>query len=58
LNECKKVVTEFEERMNIKIRWKKLEITEERNLKKGKLLGKYTIKILLDRMIGNLKKNI
>ena len=49
MNECKKVVTEFEERMNIKIRWKKLEITEERNLKKGKLLGKYTIKILLDK---------
>ena len=58
MNECKKVVIEFEERMNIKIRWKKLEMTEERNLKKGKLLEKYTVKILLDRMIGNLKKNI
>ena len=58
MNECKKVVIEFEERMNIKIRWKKLEMTKERNLKKGKLLGKYTVKILLDRIIGNLKKNI
>ena len=45
--------------MNIKIRrWKKLEMTEERNLKKGKLLEKSTVKILLDRIIGNLKKNI
>ena len=33
-------------------------MTKERNLKKGKLLGKYTVKILLDRIIGNLKKNI
>jgi len=56
-NECKKVVTEFEERKNIKIRkWKKLEITKERYLRK--LLGNYTVKILLDRIMGNLIKNI
>jgi len=56
-NECKKVVTEFVERNNIKIRkWKKLEITKERDLRK--LLGNYTVKILLDRIMGNLIKNI
>jgi len=31
-------------------------MTEERNLRKGKLLGKYTVKILLDRITGCLRK--
>ena len=47
LENTKEVVTEFEGRLNTKVRkQEKLEITKERYFKRGKLLRKYTAKIL------------
>ena len=43
----KKVVVEFEKRLNIEVRWqKKLDLAEERNFRREELLEKYIIKIL------------
>jgi len=37
----------FEERINAEVkRQKKLDIIEEKNFKRGELLGKYTVKML------------
>jgi len=38
---------EFEKRINAEVRWQeKLDLAEERDFKRGELLGKYMIKIL------------
>jgi len=47
LENKKKVVAEFEERTNIEVRQQeKLDIAEERNFRRGKLLGKYMARML------------
>jgi len=47
LENAKKVIAEFERRVNAKVRrQEKLNIAEERNFKRGDLLGKYTVKML------------
>jgi len=44
---AKEVVVRFEGRMNVEVRWQeRLNRTEERDFKRGELLGKYTIKML------------
>jgi len=47
LEHAKEVLEEFEGRMNIEVRrQEKLDIVEEKDFRRGKLLGKYTAKIL------------
>jgi len=47
LENAKKVVAEFEKRINTEVRrQKKLDMVEEKNFRRGELLGKYTAKIL------------
>jgi len=47
LENVKEVVTKFEGRLNVKGRQQeKLDITEDRDFKRGELLGKYIVKIL------------
>jgi len=42
-----KVVVEFERRLNVEVRrQEKLDMAEERNFRREKLLGKYTVKML------------
>jgi len=43
----KKVVVEFEERLNIEVRWQeKLDLVKERDFRREELLEKYMVKIL------------
>jgi len=43
----KKVVVEFEERLNTEVRWQeKLDLVKERDFRRGELLEKYMVKIL------------
>jgi len=45
----KKVIVEFEERMNTEVRQQeKLDIVEKRNFRRGKLSRKYMAKILYE----------
>ena len=47
LENAKELVAEFEERINAKVRrQKKLDIAEEKNFRRGELLGKYMVKML------------
>ena len=47
LENVKKVVAEFEERVNTEVRQqKKLDMTEKRDFRRGELPGKYTAKML------------
>ena len=47
LENTKKVIAEFEERMNAEIKWQeKLDIAEKRDFKRGKLPEKYIAKML------------
>ena len=47
LENIKEVVAEFKKRMNAEVkRQEKLDITEERDFRRGKLPGKYIAKIL------------
>ena len=47
LENVKEVVVEFKEKVNTKIRrQEKLDIVEERDFRRGELLGKYIAKIL------------
>ena len=47
MENAKKVIAEFERRVNAEVRrQEKLNIAEERNFKRGDLLGKYTVKML------------
>ncbi len=47
LENTKKVIAEFEERMNAEIKWQeKLGIAEKRDFKRGKLPEKYIAKML------------
>ncbi len=47
LENTKEVIAEFEGRLNVEIRrWKKLDMVEERDFRRGKLLGKYMTKML------------
>jgi len=47
LKNTKKVVKEFERRVNVEVRrQKKLDMVEERDFRKGELLEKYMAKIL------------
>ena len=47
LENTKKVVKEFERRVNVEVRrQKKLDMVEERDFRKGELLEKYMAKIL------------
>ena len=47
LKNIKEVVVEFERRMSIKVRrQEKLDMVEERDFRKGELLGNYITKIL------------
>jgi len=49
LENVRKVVAEFEKRLNIKVRrQEKLNIAEERNFKRGELLEKYIAKMLYE----------
>ena len=42
-----KIVVEFERRLNVEVRrQEKLDMAEERNFRREKLLGKYTVKML------------
>jgi len=62
----KEEVAEFEGRMNVKVRWQeKLDTAEERDFSRGKLLGKYTAKMLYrwkngkfeEKYLKKLKRN-
>jgi len=47
LENTKKVVAEFEKSVNVEVRrQEKIDRIEERYLRRGKLLGKYIVKIL------------
>ena len=47
LENMKKVVAEFKERINAEVRQQeKLDMTEERDFKRGELLEKYIVKML------------
>jgi len=47
LENAKEVVTKFEERINAEVRkQERMERAEEKNFRRGKLLGKYIAKIL------------
>jgi len=47
LKNTKKLVAEFERRMNTEVRrQEKLDLVEEKNFKRAELSGKYTAKIL------------
>ena len=47
LENTKKVIAKFERKLNIEVRkQEKLEIAEERDFRRGKLLRKYMIKML------------
>ena len=49
LENIRKVVVKFEERLNIKVRrQEKLNIVEERNFRRGELLEKYIAKMLYE----------
>ena len=49
MENAKEVVVEFEERLSIEVRrQEKLDIVEERNFRKGKLLEKYIVKMLYE----------
>jgi len=62
----KKVVVEFEERLNIEVRWQeKLDLAKERNFRREELLEKYIVKILYrwnnrkfeDKYLKKLERN-
>jgi len=47
LKNTKELVVEFERRMNVEVRrQEKLDLAKEKDFRRGKLLGKYTVKIL------------
>jgi len=47
LKNARELVAEFEGRMNVNVRrQEKLDLTEERDFRRGELLGKYTVKML------------
>jgi len=49
LENVRKVVAKFEEKLNIKVRrQEKLNIAEERNFRRGELLKKYIAKMLYE----------
>ena len=57
LESTRKVVTEFEGRVNIEVkRQEKLDMAEEKNFRKGELLEKYTTKILYRWDDGKFEK--
>jgi len=57
LENAKKVVAEFEVRLNAEVRQQeKLDITEERDFRRGKLLGKYTVEMLYSWDNGKFEK--
>ena len=59
LGNTREVVGEFEERMNVEIRrQEKLDRIEEKDFRRGELLGKYIVKILYGWMIESLRNNI
>ena len=59
LENVKKVVAKFERRTNAEVRrQKKLETAEEKNFRRGGLLGKYMAKICMDGTMKNLKISI
>ena len=59
LGNTREVVGEFEGRMNVEIRrQEKLDRIEEKDFRRGELLGKYIVKILYEWMIESLRNNI
>jgi len=47
LKNARELVAEFEGRINVNVRrQEKLDLTEERDFRRGELLGKYTVKML------------
>jgi len=49
LGNAREVVEEFKRRINAEVRrQEKLDIVEERDFKRGELLGKYTVKMLYE----------
>ena len=47
MENTRELVVEFKERINVEVRrQKKLDIAEEKDFRRGKLLGKYTAKML------------
>ena len=47
MKNARELVAEFEGRMNVNVRrQEKLDLTEERDFRRGELLGKYTVKML------------
>jgi len=59
LGNAREVVGEFEGRMNAEIRRKeKLDRIEEKDFRRGELLGKYTVKTLYGWIMESLRKNI
>jgi len=66
LENAKELVAEFEERVNTKVRrQKKLDIAEEKNFRRGELLGKYMVNMLYrwdngkfeDKYLRKLERN-
>ena len=56
MKNAKKLVVEFEGRMNTEVRrQEKLDLAEEKDFRRGKLPEKYSY---MNRMIGNLKMSI
>jgi len=57
LESAKEVVAEFEGRINIEVRQQeKLDITEEKDFRRGELLGKYMAKMLYKWNDGKFEK--
>jgi len=49
LGNAREALKEFEERMNVEIRrQEKLDMMEEKDFRRGELLGKYTVKMLYE----------
>ena len=47
MENVKELVAEFKERMNVEVRrQKKLDMAEEKDFRRGELLGKYTARML------------
>ena len=56
LENTKEVIAEFEGRLNVEIRrQKKLDMVEERDFRRGKLLGKYMTKMLYGQDNGKFE---
>jgi len=56
LENTREAVKEFEGRMNVEVRQEKIEMTEERDFRRGDLPGRFTMKMLYGWDDGKFKK--